>query len=57
MTPNQQIRHRDPTGAAMPDLRDRLGTVQRIDGDWIVVRRCGAVGESRVPAVELEPIT
>lgn len=56
-TPNQQIRHRDPTGAAMPDLLNRDGTVVRVEADWVVVRWRGAVGESRVPAEELEPIT
>lgn len=56
-TPNQQIRHRDPTGAAMPDLAGRDGTVVRVDGDWVVVRWRGAVGESRVLVEELEPVT
>lgn len=52
-TPNQQIRHRDPIAAAMPDLVARDGTVVRVENGWVVVRWCGAVGESRVPLSDL----
>lgn len=38
----------------MPDLVDRPGTAQRIDGDWVVVRWSGSPGESRVPVGEVE---
>lgn len=49
------IRHRDPITAAMPDLVNRPGVVERVEGDWVVVRWRGATGESRVLVGDIVP--